>query len=188
MLKNHKVNGLLIILTISFVMACGLGDQTDEANKIVGEANKMIMEDNQQTVAANLLFQQLLGASLSTVDNVESYKKANKTKFDDLTVKFSEMEKNEAVIVDKFRQASQLKLNEKYKQYLELKTQEFTKQAEATKLVNPLIKSFLETNDVDKINAQLDDYNAKHETIRKEAEAIQAQADQIAKDNPTLIK
>lgn len=188
MLKYQKTKVLLVILTIGFVTACGLGDQTDEANKIVVEANKMIMEDNQQTIAANLLLQQLLGTSLSSVDNVESYKKDNKAKFDDLTAKFSTMEKNEATIVEKFRQASQLKLNEKYKQYLELKVQEFSKQAEATKLVNPLIKSFMETTDTDKINAQLEDYNTKHETIRKEAEAIQSQADQIAKDNPTLIK
>lgn len=188
MLNNYKIFTLVFCLLIGLNAACGLVDQTDEANKIVTEANKMIMEDNQRTVAANALLQQLLGASLSTVDNVESYKKENKAKFDDLTAKFSEIEKNEATIVDKFRQASQLKLNEKYKQYLELKVQEFSKQTEATKLVNPLIKSFMETSDVDKINAQLDEYNTKYETIRKEAEAIQTQADQIAKDNPTLIK
>lgn len=187
MLNNHKIKVLFMILATGLTMACGLGDQTDEANKIVIEANKMIMEDNQQTIASNAQLQQLV-SEMSSADNFESYKKENKAKFDDLTAKFSEMEKNETTIADKFRQASQLKLNEKYKQYLELKVQEFSKQTEATKLVNPLIKSFMETTDAEKINAQLDDYNAKYEAVRKEAEAIQSQSDKLAKDNPTLIK
>jgi hypothetical protein len=187
MLINPKKLALPVLLIIGLIMGCGLMDQTDEANKIVTEANKMIMEDNQQTIATNLQLQQLVTAMTSAA-NFESYKKENKAKFDDLMAKFNEMEKNETTIVEKFRQASQLKLNEKYKQYLELKVQEFSKQVEATKLVNPLIKSLLETSDTEKINAQLDAYDAKNETIRKEAEAIQTQADQIAKDNPTLIR
>lgn len=188
MLTNKKICTLLTVLLLGLSAACGLGDQTDEANKIVMEANGLIMQDNMQTIGANASLQQLLGAGLGSVKNVETYKKENKTKFDDLTTKFGELEKNEAVIVDKFRQASQLKLNEKYKQYLELKVQEFSKQAEATKLVVPLIQSFMEMKDTDKINAQLEEYNTKYESIRKEAEAIQTKADQIAKDNPDLIK
>lgn len=188
MLINSKKLVMPMLLIIGLILGCGLTDQTDEANKLVTEANKMIMEDNQKTVAANLLFDQLLGSGLSSVENVESYKKENKTKFDELSAKFGELEKNEPVIIDKFRQASQLKLNEKYKQYLELKVQEFSKQSEATKLINPLINSFLETKDIDKINSLLDDYNAKRDAIAKETEAFQKQADQIASDNPTLIK
>lgn len=187
MLNNSKKIALPLLLVIGLILGCGLTDQTEDANKIVAEANTMIMANNQQTIAANAQLQQLVTA-MSSAASFESYKKENKAKFDDLMAKYSEMEKNEATIVEKFRQASQFKLNEKYKQYLELKVQEFSKQAEATKLVSPLIKSFLETNDTQKINAQLDAYDAKNEAIGKEALAIQAQADQIAKDNPTLIK
>lgn len=188
MLNNSKRLILPVLLIIGLMLGCGLMDQTGEANKLVTEANKMIMEDNQKTLAANILFDQLLGSGLSSVEDVDAYKKENQAKFDDLSNKFGELEKNEPAIIDKFRQASQLKLNEKYKQYLELKVQEFSKQSEATKLINPLIKSFLETKDTDKINALLDDYNVKRDTINNEVQSIQKQADQIAKDNPTLIK
>jgi predicted nuclease with TOPRIM domain len=146
------------------------------------------VQDNQQSISGNLQLQQLLGTGLSGAKDLAKYKSENKAALEELSAKFKRIEQNEVLITEKFRQAAQYKLNEKYKQYLELKTQEFTKQAEAAKLVNPLIASFMEAKDTDQVISRLDEFDAKYEAIRKEIVDLQAQSDQLAKANPTLIK
>lgn len=188
MLKTQKTITLLLTVVIAFSAACGLIDQTSEANKLVVEANGLIVKDNLQTLTANQQLQQLLGSGLSTAKNIEAYKSENKAKLDDLSAQFTQIENNETQITEKFRQASQFKLNEKYKQYLDLKTQEFSKQADAVKMVNPLIKSFMEAKDMPSALAKLDEFDTKYAAISKEITDLQAQSEQIAKDNPTLIK
>ena len=179
---------IVLFLSIALSAACGLVDQTADANKLVIEANGLIVEDNQQLLAADQKLQQLLGSGLGTAKNIDAYKSAHKTELDELAAQFARLESNETQIAEKFRQAAQFKLNEKYKQYLELKTQEFSKEAESSKLVNPLIKSFMEAPDKTSIINVLNEYDTKSEAIRKEVADLQSQSEQLAKDNPSLIK
>lgn len=179
----------LLTITLSFWCAgCGLLEQTADANKLVVEANGLIVQDNQQAISANIQLQELLGTGLSDTEDLAKYKRENQAALDELAAKFTRIEQNEALITEKFRQASQYKLNEKYKQYLDLKTQEFAKQTETAKLVNPLIASFREAQDTAQVIARLDEFDVKYESLRREIVDLQAQSDQIAKANPTLIK
>lgn len=188
MLKTPKLIALLVAVVLALGVACGLVDETTEANKLVVEANGLIVQDNQQALAAGSQLQELLGSGLGAVKNIETYKSQNKAKLDELAAQFAQIESNETLITDKFRQASQFKLNEKYKQYLDLKTQEFGKQTEAAKLVNPLIKSFMEAKDMPSVMTKLEEFDTKYATINKEITDLQAQSEQLVKDNPTLIK
>lgn len=94
----------LLTLTISFWCAgCGLLDQTADANKLIVEANGLIVQDNQQAVSANLQLQQLLGTGLSGVKDLAKYKSENKSALDELAAKFAQIERNEVLITEKFR-------------------------------------------------------------------------------------
>lgn len=188
-MKNFKISiGFLVILVVGLSASCGLLDQTQDANKLVGEANVLIAQDNKKMLELNNLFGELLGANLITVKDLEVYKKTNQARFDQLTAMSGELEKSGDDTSAKFEQASKFKLNEKYKQYLELKAQEHKKRTDAVRLVAPLVKNFLETKDVNEINRQLDEFNKKSGAFDDEARALMNESDKIVRENPTLIR
>lgn len=182
--------GFFLLSAISLISACGMLDETTEANKIVAEANVEIVKNNAQVMQSNALFTQLFNTGLASVDgdNLEDYKKENKAKFDEFIKLSGDMDKTSNDLISKFDQASKLKLNEKYKEYLVLKSQEYKKRQELDKLVVPFINSFLEAKDVDKINGQIGEYNEKSTAIKKEIDDLGNKADKVVKDNPNLIK
>lgn len=180
---------MLIALALGFAASCdALMDQTDEANKLVGEATALIDQSNKIVLKSNDLFTELFGANLSQADDAEKYKRDNKAKFDELIAASGEIEKSSNEIIGKLEQASKLKLNQIYKQYLELKLQEHQKRLEGEKLTVPFIKSFLEIKDVEKMNELIEEYDKQTAAVEKESADLKQKADQIVKDNPNLIK
>jgi DNA repair exonuclease SbcCD ATPase subunit len=188
MLKKSGNVWLVLLLILGVGLACGLGDQTDEANKLVDEANVGIKTYNENTIKSSKLFNDLYGDSLKNVEDLDDYKTANKAKFEELKTLSEQLDKSGNELSDKFDKASKLKLNDKYKEYLSLKAQEFKKRADADKLVPPFVKSFAEAKDADAVNKLIDDYNKKSADLAKESDDISKKADQIVKDNPSIIK
>lgn len=184
--KGNIIFALTVLLVIG--LACGMLDQTAEANKFVDEANILIGQNNDRVIKSSRMFTELFSTNLVKVTNVEKYKKENKVQFEELIALSGEIEKNGAELIGKFEQALKLKIGDKYKQYLELKIQEHKKRMENEKLVIPFIKAFLETKDTNKINEQIDEYNNRSVQITKESHDLMDKADQIVKENPDLIK
>ena len=179
---------LVWMLLIGLSLACGLGDQTDEANKLVDEANAIIEKENELVIKSNELFTELMGDNLTKVKDIEAYKEKNKSKFDELISLKEQIARLEVESIDKFEQASKLKVSEEYKEYLGIKIQELKKRADANKLIAPFVKAFLQTKDVDKIDKQIEDFDRKSADTIKEADELLKKAEQFAKDNPGLIK
>ena len=148
----------------------------------------MIKTSNELETKSSALFSELLGDNLSKVDDLDDYKKVNKAKFDEVSSLTDQKIKATTDAADKFEQASKLKLNEKFKEYLGVKVQEFRKRIEADKLVSPIIKLFVDAKEVDTWNKGIREYNTKTAAIVKEADDLGKKADQIVKDNPTVIK
>jgi uncharacterized protein YoxC len=178
----------IIMLLIFGLKACGLGEQTDEANKLKDEANVILDKENDLTDKSNELFDDLLGDNLTKVKDFKAYKEKNKSKFDELISLNGQIERLAAESTDKYEQILKLKLPEKYKEYMDIKIQEFKKRADGHKLVAPFIKEFLQTNDVDKLIKVMEDFNRQTADIAKEAAKLSEKAGQIAKDNPKVIK
>jgi hypothetical protein len=179
---------VLLALSLCLIVACGLGDQTEEANKLVDEANVLISKSNELSPKSNKLFTELLGDNLTKVEDLVEYKEENKAKFAELTTLSDQIDKLGSETIEKFEQASKLKLDEKYKDYLIIKIQELRKRSEGDKLTTPFVKTFLDTKEVGKINKQIEDYNKKTSDIGNEADELMKKADQIVKDNPNTIK
>jgi len=186
--KKNNNTWLILTFLIGLSLACGLGEQTDEANKFVVEANVIIEKNNALIDKSNRLFTELLGDNLTKVEDMKGYKEKNKSKFDEVISLTGQIEKSSAEAIDKFEQASKLKLSEKYKEYLDIKIQEMKKRTEAHKLVVPFVEEFLQTNDMDKINKLIEDFNEQNIVIDKEVNNLSEKVEQIKKDNPTVIE
>jgi len=176
-----------MMLLIFGLKACD-NAQIDEANKLNDEAGVILEKENDLADKSNQLLDELLGDNLTKVEDVKAYKEKNKSKFDELISLIGQVERLGAESTDKYEQASKLKVSEKYKEYLGIKIQEIKKRTDAHKLVVPFIKEFLQTNDVDKINKLMEDFNQQTADIAKEADKLSEKARQLAKDNPNVIK
>ena len=195
---TKSIGGVLTImmLLIFGLKACGLGEQTDEANKLNGEVNVITEKKNELKVKSNELFNELLVYNLNEllvdnltkVEDIKAYKEKNKSKFDELISLLGQIEKLEAEAIDKNEQALKLKLSEKYKEYLGIEIQQNQKNNESVKLLVSFIKEFLQTNDVDKINKLEEDFYKQNADIRKEADKLSEKGKQFVKDNPKVFE
>ncbi len=180
------------VLTIMMLLIFGLkacdNAQIDEANKLVDEANVITEKKNELLAKSNELFSELLGDNLTKVEDIKAYKEKNKSKFDEIINLTGQIERLGAESIDKYEQASKLKLPEKYKEYLGIKIQEIKKRTDANKLVVPFIKEFLQTNDVDKINKLIDDFDKQNTDVTKEIDELSEKAEQFVKDNPKVFE
>jgi len=185
---TKSIGGVLAImmLLIFGLKACGPGEQTDEANKLNDEAGVILEKENDLADKSNQLLDELLGDNLTKAEDIKAYKEKNKSKFDEVISLTGQIEKLKAESMDKYEQILKLKLPEKYKEYLGIKIQEFKKRDDANKLVVPLIKEFLQTNDIDKINKLIEDFNRQTADTAKEANELSEKAGQFAKDNPKV--
>ena len=178
------------VLTIMMLLIFGLkacdNAQIDEANKLNDEAGVILEKENDLADKSNELLDELLGDNLTKVEDFRAYKEKNKSKFDEVISLTGQIEKLKAESMDKYEQILKLKLPEKYKEYLGIKIQEFKKRDDANKLVVPLIKEFLQTNDIDKINKLIEDFNRQTADIAQEANKLSEKAGQFAKDNPKV--
>lgn len=186
-LKNN-IRLVLSLLLVSFALACGLGEQIDEANKFADEGNVLVQQGNESETKSDKLFTELLGDNLTKTKDVEAYKKVNKSKFDEVISLKEQSIKLKTEAADKFDRASKLQVDDKFKEYLGVKVQEFRKRIEADKLAASICKLFLEAKDLNTWNKGIEDYNTKNAELIKEAEDLSKKADQISKDNPTVFK
>jgi len=187
---TKSIGGVLAImmLLIFGLKACGLSEQTDEANKLNDEAGVILEKENDLTDKSNELLDELLGDNLTKAEDYKAYKEKNKSKFDELISLSGQIERLAAESMDKYEQVLKLKLPEKYKEYTSIKIQEFKKRADLHKLIAPFIKEFLQTNDIDKINKLIEDFNKQSADMLEEADKLSEKAGQFAKDNPNVFK
>jgi len=193
MFKKNKT-WLVLMVLIGLSLAGDINAQMVKANKLLDEPNVITKKQNELIVKATELFNELFHDNLAkaedieTYEDVKAYKEKNKSKFDELISFYGQIERLAAESIDKYEQILKLKLPEKYKEYMDIKIQEFKKRADGHKLVAPFIKEFLQTNDVDKLIKVMEDFNRQTADIIKEAAKLSEKAGQIAKDNPKVIK
>lgn len=169
-------------------MACSLDDQTTEANKLVDEANIVVRKNNEVSGKATDLFNELMGENISKSKSADDYREKNKSKFDELVSLSEQSDKLGAESVDKFEQASKMKISEEFKEYLEHQNQGLRKVNETRNLMTVYAKEFLQTKDADKINKQLNDYEKKRTDAEKETDELTKKIAQFEKDHPALFQ
>jgi hypothetical protein len=179
-----KRNTLLALaLMIGVVLACstGGGDETDKANKLVAEANTAIEAGNKASVEAgrknDQVFDELKSSSFA--EDKERLSATAKEAVDGFTqsaAKFREAAK-------KFEEASKLKINDKFKEYLTLKSQEFNKNAEQMEAARTLPQAMLDSDDAETLSQKIKDNKARYDKLEKEAKELNDRAEKVRAEN-----
>jgi hypothetical protein len=176
-------NALLALLAmIGLVLACsGGGDETDKANKLVAEANTAIEAGNKLTVETgrknDKIFDELKPDNFA--EDKERLRSAIKEAIDGYTQsadKFREAAK-------KFEEASKLKINDKFKEYLVLKSQEFNKNAELMEAARAMPQAVQDSEDGDALRSKIKENKERYDKLEKEAKELSDKAEKVRSEN-----
>jgi hypothetical protein len=187
LIQKNRLGLLLIFAILGLGFVCESG-QTDEANKLVDEANVLITKNQELGAKAGKIFDELLGDGITKVRDLGKYKTDNRSRFDEVINLTKELEKNNTEAAGKFEEVAALRVDEKFKEYTSLKGKELRKRAAASKASLDLVNAFLDAKDFDTVNGLITDYNDEATEMVKEADELARTADQAIKDNPGVFK
>jgi hypothetical protein len=178
-----KRNSLLALtLMIGLVLACsGTGDETDKANKLVAEANTAIEAGNKSALEAgrknDRIFDEIRSDSFA--EDKERLRSTLKEAIDGFTQsadKFREAAK-------KFEEASKLKINDKFKEYLVLKSQEFNKNAEQMEAARAMPQAVQDSEDGEALSRKVRENKERYDKLEKEAKEFSDKAEKVRAEN-----
>jgi hypothetical protein len=187
--ESDRLSSVLALTLLVFVaLACsGMGNETDEANKLVKSAQEDLAEVNKIADDNDDKSSEISRAE--NADNADEVKRLLKKAIEAID-KGTGFGKS---AIEKLDKASKLKLDPAYKEYLELKTKAFQRQLEA-------FTALREAAVVERDNYGVggsDEADAKKEYRRKkdeyekllaESKDLHKKADEIARKNPDKIK
>jgi hypothetical protein len=184
--QTKRTAVLAFLLLLTFTLACNMGDETDKANKLVSEGNAAIDEGNKLATEAGAKNDKVFDA-LSAEDfeaSKASQTAAAKEAVDGLTkaaAKYRDASK-------KFDEASKLKIDDKFKEYLSLKSQEFSKRAELMDVGKGNAQALLNSEDMASMSSAITANKTKYEALDKESKDLESKAEKIRTDNKDKIK
>ena len=178
----------------SLALACtalknlGSGNSLAEANKMVQEANNelklidQIADDNEEKSSA-----------LEKADNANDSAEVKRI-LEDVIKAIDDGLKHGEVAADKLDKASKMNIDDKYKEYLSLKSSSLRKQIEAfkeRKEAARIMHDNYDNKDKAAVQKAKDDFKKKNTNFKKllgEAKDLSRKADDIARQNPDKIK
>ena len=181
--------GFFVVPVLGLVLACGLGGQIDEANKLASEANDLVTVHNADVDKSEPLqkdFSEISG--LSNADELKKFKSKNKAKLDELVALTTKMEKTASDAADKYEQASKMKIDDMAKEYFSLQGQALRKSADIDKELLVLLNSTIESKTPKEISKLFDDFTKKRDEYTTASEDLRKKADEISKDHPENFK
>ena len=170
-------------MLVAFAAACM---ETDKANKLIESGNTAITEGNKLLQDANEKGEkagQMFKAEQSDAEKeaMESTAKAGIESYEKSAAKYREA-------AAKFDEASKLKIHEKLKEYLVLKTQEFNKRAELSEAAKSNCKAVLDGGDKATLLKQIASNQERITKLNTDASDLAAKADKIQQDNKSIFK
>jgi hypothetical protein len=187
MKNQNKSNAFMALALLALVvLACSAGDETEKANKLVGEGNATVQEAKKFYAEAEGKKEKMIQAvpsikNLVQLELVRSVAKEAIIAYDKTKEKCNDTSR-------KFEEASKLQIKDKFKEYLTLKTKEFQKRAEIVETSKGTPQALIDSDSrsafADKVKAT----NEMVEKLTKEADDLGAQADKLQKDNPDIFK
>lgn len=179
--RSYASTFMALFLLVAAVLACSSGNETEKANKLGDEGNAAVEEGKKFYVDAEAKKQQMLETKVSQLAEARTLAKEAIAAYDKAEDKCKEAAK-------KYDEASKLKISDKFKEYLGLKTKEYNKRAELVEAAKgtpqALIDSESRTSFISRANAN----NDKVAKLIKEADELAGQAKKIETDNPDMFK
>lgn len=173
---------IALALLVTAVLACSSGgNETEKANKLVDEGNAAVQETKKDITEAESLKQKMLNTDVSHLADARATAK-------DVIAAYEKAEAKCKEAASKYDEASRMKLNDKFKEYLALKVKEYNKRAEMVAMAKGVPQALIDSESREGWVNKANEVNGKVDKLRQEADDIGAQADKIQKDNPDIFK
>jgi competence protein ComGC len=180
--KNQFTALAAFALLIVVVLACSSGgNDTEKANKLVDEGNAAVQDAKKSIGEAEDLKQKMLKTDVSELAEARSTAK-------DAIAAYEKAEAKCKEAASKYDEASRMKLNDKFKEYLALKVKEYNKRAEMVATAKGVPQALIDSESREGWVKKANDVNEKVDSLRKDADDLGAQAEKIQKDNPDIFK
>lgn len=182
--KRKTADKILIIFVISALFyGCKNGDQLAEASKLVSEIHKKIVETEELLTTTEKRNKSLFGANIHTTEELADYKKNKSVEAQSLIEDYEKIYELLKEISKLFDDISRMNLNPKYKEYAKLKSDEYSKRAEAVNIRKGNAQAFLEIDDQQKMTSRFDENTTKSNKIFNEADKIGRNAQILETEN-----
>ncbi len=182
MIRKNLSAGLAFLLLIAAVLACSSGgNETEKANKLVDEGNAAVQDAKKSITEAESLKQKMLKTDVSELADARATAKEAIAAYEKAETKCKEA-------ASKYDEASRMKLNDKFKEYLALKVKEYNKRGEMVAMAKGVPQALIDSESREGWIKKANDVNEKVDKLRQEADDFATQADKIQKDNPDIFK
>ena len=190
-LKNNGRGNvaLALLAVVIFALACkSFGNETAEANKLVDKANdeikaaKTIQDKNEAKISD---YKEAL--------NDSDFKKATSI-LDSVVKDIEEGVKHGDAAAESLEKASKLKVDDKFKEYLEVRAQSVRKRIDSYKELKNMFSVTSEmladptAASVQKAQPKIKDSQEKIGKLDKEADDLEEKSEKVRKDNPDKFK
>ena len=189
MKKQNKLNAIFIILVaIAVGLACNSSNQQAEANKIVDQANKKLDEAKDLYEKTEKRNKELFSVNVQNDRQLQAYKFLKSDEAKSIVAEYERASEMLRDISKQYDDISRMNLNEKYKDYAKLKSDEFVKRAEAVNIRKGNAQAFAEIDDAKTMLAKFDENNTKSDKLFKDAEDIATKAKKIEDENKDIFR
>ncbi|MBE7515368.1 MAG: hypothetical protein HS105_01975 [Chloracidobacterium sp.] len=176
---------LAVVVLFTAAFACSM-DETSKANDLVKEANTFITAGNDIATKAEDLGGKLDGKLDNVKDKSDLEDARSMAK--DLGKMYDDLGDNFKKAGDKFTEASKLKINDKFKEYLETKAKEFSTRHDYSVELKKIPQKLIDSDSETEYRSLYKDQMEKVQSMLKDAKDLSDKADKIVKDNPDVMK
>ena len=182
-ISQHLKPLLTLAILVAAVLACsgGKNSELDKANKLVQEGNTAVEDAKKFVSEAEAKKAQMMKTPVSQLAQARALAAESVAAYDRAKDKAREA-------AQKFDEASRMKINEKFRDYLILKSKEFNKRAEVVETAKDTPQAVIESTNRSSFVIRANANNQKVAQLVKEADDLAAQADKLHKDNPDIFK
>jgi hypothetical protein len=177
----HLLLALMVLINLSSACSSLRADETGKANQLIAEADTAINAGNVTALAASKkndwIFQEIRDTTFAD-DKVRLKAAATETidGFTQSAAKFREAAR-------KFEEASKLRVKDKFKEYLLLKSQEFNKNGEKMEAAAAVPQAVLDSDTFETLKQKFDENKTRYEQLEKEAKELADRADKVRAGN-----
>ena len=167
----------------------------DEARNIAAEADleaqngikaqKVIKDLYEKTEKRN---KELFSVNVQNDRQLQAYKFLKSDEAKSIVAEYERASEMLKDISKQYDDISRMNLNEKYKDYAKLKSDEFVKRAEAVNIRKGNAQAFAEIDDAKTMLAKFDENNTKSDKLFKDAEDIATKAKKIEDENKEIFR
>jgi len=180
---RNNLAGMLIavVMLLSVGLACSGTDETEKANGLVNDGNAAVTDGKKFMTDATEKVTTMLGTDVKHLAEA-------RTLANEAIRLYDQAEDKCKAAAAKYDEASKLKIDDKFKDYLAAKVKENNKRAELVETLKSVPQALIDAQSKDAFTSRANAANQKAESIAKEADDLAAQADKIQKDNPNSFK